>query len=1653
MLDTLPLLGLCLGLLAVSLTALAFAFSREDRSDGSDAERTALLGGNNVTHSANYESVNGSLLSSPSKTGSIRFLNATKLCTAAVVVLQLSFFISGLFLHANMEVLESGLVSFAWMLWLSLTNRLTHTIPLDGMHHKLMRRLSTFFIVCSMESVLSGFQFLSTSHDISDIFVQIQFISKLALVAIVLSLAGLSIYQTSCLEDESIHCADETLKESGTILVSPEPQTLNNNNYFSFLYFTWMNPLMRLGSKRPIKMADLPHLSETEKAHVAVENYKFYKEKYSTLFWSIFASESRSFGLQFIFSVCSTSLGLSGPYFLYRITGEIQSPSASPAKAFVFATCFGLSSIGRAMFNNHAWHLGRKSSMRIKAVLVNEIYSKSLRRIPAVGAATNPAAVPGEESVAAKKPADEDATVGKIVTLMSTDAETIRDNLPEMYDLVIMPLQCAAAIIGLLYVIGWPALAGLAVMILTLPATYLNSQWYIRVYDKLLAAQDARTTVVNEVLQGIRIIKYFAWEKKFLEKIDAARNKEMTTLIESYLNGAVNTFIWLMTPIIVSFITLFTLTKIAGKDLDAQMAFTCLSLFNNLRVPLMAIPYIIADIFRLRVAFGRLAKFLNQEELEKYSSNSAKNLNTPTNTALDTPVIGFKAGWFKWHTASSIVVEDSTSSNAAATESTALLSSRPQDDATNVDPDSGNASFTLRELNVTFPTGVLTAVCGATGAGKSSLLQALLGEMKRISGDAYLPDRRISRTISSSDNDYLNGGVAYVAQTSWLQNATIRDNITFGEDYDAVRYDRVIKACALVKDLETLDAGDLTEIGEKGINLSGGQKQRVSLARAIYSRASFILLDDPLSAVDAPTARHLFEKAICGPLMKNRTRILVTHATSLVLRNGNTQFLVAIQSGSVVAAGPVADAMKVPGVANIVGFSEISELKTQGSSSSLASAATNFDTISEDGSIEDEVDSIKIKDYSNGKSANSAKLIDNEAMSTGAIKSIYYKKYLANAGGIIFILMVFLLQISDRSIMIYNDYWLKVWSEAYGAVGNGTLLSMTPLVAPIQSVDYAGVTPSGAEMYLTLLMQAKSGSADATISTAMMKPVDVDYYITVYALISATWVLAFLGAFAIRSIGSYRASKLFHANLIQRIVYAPMRFFDTTPIGRILNRATKDISVIDNDVMRTCEELMGGVIDALAVLAVVVAVTPAFIFGLIPMLFIYFSVSSRFLTCQREIKRLDSTTRSPIYSMFSETLVGVSTIRAYGAEERFMKENLNRVDTNHRAFFYMWSANRWFGTRVATIAGTVILVSALGTVAMKDAIGAGLAGLSLTWVLSFSDYLIWIVRIQAALEMNMNAVERVCEYSEIEQEQPPVIESSRPPANWPSKGSLVVSGLEMRYAPDQPAVLSDVSFSIQGGEKVGIVGRTGAGKSSLSLSLFRIVEPTQGRIVIDGIDISTIGLFDLRSKLTMIPQDPVLFAGTIRSNLDPFNEYDDASLWLCLKQVRFLESMQSLLKENDKAKSSTSLVEVDASMSESERTGITLDYSVTEGGNNFSQGQRQLLCLARALLKSSTLTVFDEATASVDNETDACIQLAIRGPSFAKTTVLSIAHRLRTIADYDKILVLEKGRVIQFGTPEELMTREGVFKNMCEDSGEFLELLEMARKGLSNQSR
>ena len=533
---------------------------------------------------------------------------------------------------------------------------------------------------------------------------------------------------------------------------------------------------------------------------------------------------------------------------------------------------------------------------------------------------------------------------------------------------------------------------------------------------------------------------------------------------------------------------------------------------------------------------------------------------------------------------------------------------------------------------------------------------------------------------------------------------------------------------------------------------------------------------------------------------------------------------------------------------------------------------------------------------------------------------------------------------------------------------------------------------------------------------------EVDYYLYIYAGIGAIAIFSLFANAITEIFGTLRASRYLHGALAERIMKAPIRFFDVTPLGRIVNRFSKDIQSIDQEVLGCIQSVMFNILDAITVLFVIATVTPTFLIGVLPIASLYFVVARLYLRTSRELKRLDSVTRSPIYSHFSETLVGVPTIRAYQQEQRFIKENEKRVDDNHRAFFFLWVSNRWLSIRVDLVGNFVVLCSGIAILISLDKVDAGLAGLALTFGLNFTDCLLWLVRMHAEMEMRMNSVERVEEYLSIDQEPPSIIESYRPPPGWPSKGSVQVQNLSMQYSPNGSKVLDNVSFSVNGGEKVGIVGRTGAGKSTLSLAFFRFMEPVSGTIIIDGVDICKLGLEDLRSNLTIIPQDPVLFSGTVRSNLDPFSEHTDADLWLALKRVRLVESSSNnlsgdgnaadVLSRQESTQSVDTLVDIkfiekvqrkrgimmhgkkngsddendndDGEQSEEEEvivqpveltTGLVrLDSVVAEGGSNFSQGQRQLLCLARALLRQSKLVVLDEATASVDNETDNRIQ-------------------------------------------------------------------------------
>ncbi|KAJ3416925.1 hypothetical protein HDV05_007983 [Chytridiales sp. JEL 0842] len=1557
-------------------------------------------------------------------------------------------------------------------------------------------------------------------------------------------------YYMSSLRDTLELTRDAIYKNAGMDIPCREAEA----SVFSRLFFSWANPMMRLGDKRPLNLEDIAGLKDSEKAEYIVEKYQYYKEKYPNLAIRILWFQLPSFAYQFTVALSSAVLALSGPYFLYQITGYIRDPQDRPVWiAFLYACCLGALALIRAILDGQTWHVGRCMAIRVRTALVNDIYAKALRRVTASTSAM-PSAKSSEtdqdskgsendvkkdkkEKEAAKKEEekkeDEDsdqATVGKIVTLMSSDTEKIREGIQFIYLILCSPVQIGASITSLIYLLGWPALAGLGVMLLTIPATAALSTWANIVFERLMAATDKRTNTVNEVLQGIRIIKFFAWENQFLTKIQNARRQELRAIIQYYLQGAVGTFIWLMSPLLVSLFTFIALTQFAGRELNAQLAFTCISLFNTLRIPLLALPEVIIDLFQCRVSVNRIERFLAQEELEKYTVTADKLTRADLLGAAAKEVkVGFEdSAWFQyfsdanlkkaekkvvkrwfWSKREESQEESETApllAHAASRDSMGTLhgsaSSSSLHSTMNVREGVQPNTFTLRNLSLSFPSNQLSVICGPTGSGKSSLLQALLGELKRLQGSTHLPDPRFPvplqttpPTSAAEEQRRLNLGVAYVAQTSWLQNATIRDNITFGEPYDPVRYARVIQACALVKDLETFEGGDLTEIGEKGINLSGGQKQRVSLARAVYSRASVVLLDDPLSAVDAPTARHLYEYVVCG-LLQGRTRILVTHATSLVLPRAD--YLVIIQSGGVLGAGPVREVLEIPEVANVLNKDEMNGvLERVGSFENLQGKNKEAEFLEGDLEAVEKVLDAKVgdrKDFANGKTKEDAKkLVEDEDSAKGAVKMEVYTSYIGSAGGVVFLLFFFIFNLSDRLTMVANDYWVKVWSDAYG---NGTetqdlmgSLGVSKGVgmqhnaagswvgwAPLGSGSINSVLSTSLGWLLSLSTKSPIHAMFTSLAdeTTSEKPkVDTIFYITVYSCISLIWVVWFLLTYLVRCLGSYRASQKFHDGLMDRIMHAPMRFFDTTPIGRILSRAAKDINVIDTNVMPAFETFFAIIFDCLAVVFVVVWVTPTFLLAVVPMALVYRTVATRYLKCSRELKRMDSVTRSPIYSMFSETLVGASTIRAYGGEKRFHTENLRRLDINHRAYFYLWASNRWLGVRITCISASIIFFCASATVASRNIIGAGLAGMALTWALTFSDLLIWLVRVQSQLEMHLNGVERVGEYMKIAQEPDHIIESRRAPPSWPSRGEIKIQNLEMRYAPDQEPVLRDISLVIPPGSKVGVVGRTGAGKSSLSLSLFRIVEPSGGSITIDGIDISTLGLFDLRSRLTIIPQDPVLFAGTIRSNLDPFDEYEDEKLWNALKRVRFLESLHGSSAnastvsgssastfsrtESEMTLGGSGLLDIEDDSSNLHAAGLSpapksfvdtsnmsLDSSVSEGGTNYSQGQRQLLCLARALLKSSAVTIFDEATASVDNETDARIQQTIRSEEFEKTTVLSIAHRLRTVADYDLIVVLDKGRVHQFGSPYSLMTQEGQFREMCKESGEFDDLLEMA---------
>ncbi|XP_063893502.1 multidrug resistance-associated protein 1 [Helicoverpa armigera] len=1300
---------------------------------------------------------------------------------------------------------------------------------------------------------------------------------------------------------------------------SPE----NSAGVPSRLTFSWFDPLALTGFRRSLTEEDIWPLHPQLTSKEAVPRFeKFWqrasnkrdaksnestsdptspttaKQKKKPV--SILPVVCLAFGGQFMFGVflkvIHDLLIFASPELLKHLIGFIES-NEPVWKGYLYAVSMLVCVIIQSLFLGQYFMKINMVGIQIKNSLCSVVYKKALCL-----------------SNAARK----ERTVGEIINLMSTDIDRF-GSLTFINLVWSAPLQISLALYFLWGVLGPSVMAGLAVIIVLMPFNGLMARYQEKLQSKLMKHKDQRIKLMSEVLNGMKVLKMYAWEPSFRDHITGIRNKELGVLKKlAYLNSGM-AFIWICTPFLVSLMSFTCYVLVNDTEvLDSKKAFVALSLFNILRFPMFMLPNVISDIIQTAVSIKRLNKFLNSDELDTNAIEHSPN---------EKDQIVMEKAHFTWG-----------------------------------DQDSDPV---LKNLNLRIPRGSLVAVVGSVGSGKTSLLSALLGDMDKISG-------RVN----------IKGNIAYVSQQAWIQNATLQNNILFGLPLDRKKYNDIVQACALAADLGILPGGDQTEIGEKGINLSGGQKQRVSLARAVYCDADNYFLDDPLSAVDSHVGKHIFDKVL-GPagLLKHKTRVWVTHNVSYLM---HTDLVVVLRDGEVSEAGSYQQLLEKKGAFADFLLHHLSDAERSSSLEDLEDIKNDLEnklgpefhrklqwarSISTSASEKEPTNAGDRANVANKEKLENTpieedpefdQLIETEKTETGKVKIEVYMHYLSKIGvkaAITTLVMYILL----HSLQISVNFWLAIWSSDDKMLVNGT------------------VDTQRRNMYLGVY--GGLGFCQALVSLF------VD-------------LMPFLAC--------WKAAKILHAIMLDNVFKSPLQFFEVTPVGRILSRFSKDVNVVDTSLCWEISSVLNGSFELIGTIIVISVSTPMFMTVILPIGAMYYLIQRFYVPTSRQLMRIESVARSPVFSHFNESILGATSIRAFGVADRFIKESQFKVDHYESISFMSTVADRWLSVRLESVGGLIIFFAALFAVIGRDSITPGLAGLSVSYTLEITQTLSWLVQSASSVETDIVAVERMKEYAETKQEAAWSVDAG-PPATWPETGALQLERLTLAYRAGAEPALRDVTCAVAPRDKLGIVGRTGAGKSTLTLGLFRIVEAVGGRILIDGLDIATMGLHQLRSRITIIPQDPVLFSGTLRMNLDPFETFSDEDIWRALEYAHLKPFVQGL--------------------------PAGLRHEVAEGGENLSVGQRQLVCLARALLRKTPLLVLDEATAAVDLETDELIQKTIRS-EFASCTVLTIAHRLNTIMDSTKVMVLDKGQLVEYAPPDQLLQdKNSVFYSMAKDAG------------------
>ncbi|VEU33619.1 unnamed protein product [Pseudo-nitzschia multistriata] len=1096
-----------------------------------------------------------------------------------------------------------------------------------------------------------------------------------------------------------------------------------------------------------------------------------------------------------------------------------------------------------------------------------------------------------------------------------------------------------------------------------------------------MGSKDERVDVNSEVLGAMKVVKLQAWEGPFIDRIINLREKELKDLLIYVYASCVSVMLWSAVPLAVSLST-FAAYVWLGNDLDVATALTSVALFEILRFPLFMLPQIINRIVEAGVSMKRVRSFLLCDEYKRVGEGDLKedgNVRMSTLTAVYEslkPQLREGSEGEDITPMKKVVAEKNweisllqSQLEEAELKIKQLTEKRNNDDGkqpngqdTMEDPESVASlsanMLCLKRVNFECKPGELIAVIGGVGSGKSSLLNGILGELRFLSGKTEV-----------------KGNLAFFSQNPFIMNATVKANILFSHANEPVneeKYQRAIECCALKHDLEMLPAGDQTEIGEKGITLSGGQKARVALARAVYHDSDISLIDDALSAVDAHVAKHLFDECITKDLLsgegkrfKKRSVILATNALQH-LNHPRVDKIVVLREGRIVEQGSYKELSEDSSSEFSRFLSVIDKTGVKPSVVEKTIEEIEDDIVGLPGDI---VASVRKSERSESSKKDKSTLMTIEERSTGRVGIDVYFYWARAAGGIWVPLAIVLAFAAVECIGVLSKWWLTYWST------------------------------HGAEH-------------------------DQMYFLGIYGVINLANIVGIFLRLMFVMMTGLRASRKIYLGLLQVIMHAPMSFFDTTPVGRIINRFSQDMYTIDSNLVTSMRSYISTLLSVVSALVVNTGVSPAFTISIIPLIF-YYAAQQRFFTMTyRELKRLDSVSRSPIYALLGETIDGVATIRAHDGEESLMRRLQKMLDVQQNAYYLLCVAQCWLAIRLELVGTLVITLACLFPVWHHAFYGAdpnfaGLAGLAISYALSITQALNWSVRMASDLEASMVSVERVRSYCKVETEASLDVGGDKQlPESWPSGGSIVFDNASLRYRPGLPRVLKGLDIEFPKRSKIGVVGRTGAGKSTLMVSLLRIVELDAGKIFIDGHDTRNIGLTKLRSNIAVIPQDPVLFSGTIRSNLDPFGDFPDDEIFTVLTRVGLFTDIRG--STSTQSLSSLGLSQVNS-----------LNDSVKEGGSNFSVGQRQLLVIARALLSGASIVIMDEATAAVDADTDARIQKVMRS-EFADATCITIAHRINTIMDSDFILVMDKGQAAEFDTPKNLIAKGGMFRDLVQ---------------------